>query len=289
MKRLFLYIYIMFRNFQLPTKSREILVSYSFFALALLIFILPDFDVIDKVGVQLFYLTFLNVIYLTYCLYNFDNSIKSLFLNKINLSFVFFLIISLISFFWSLNLTESFVKFSYWFNVYILFFLSSFFLRNISIYTLGYFVTFFLVAHLLIIFIDYYEIISNTTFSFQYANFLRGLASNKNISSALIIFCLPFSYISAIRLKNLFYSIFIFFISFCSFYFIFTLSARSVFVTIAVSCFFIFFFLLISFFKMKKTRFSHLVKPIIFLFYLPLILSYIFFNSSSGIDVILLL
>ena len=264
--------------------SKNRLLSFlpiSYFIILFLIFIFPNFGSIDNVGAQIFYLSVINTFYSVHLLFNYDNHFKNIFLSKINLSFLLFLFISLASFFWATNLTESVVKFSYWFNVYICFFLASFFFRHISLKVISLIITSFLLIHLSIVLSEYINIINNTVFTFEYANYLKGLASNKNISSALIFFCLPFVFISAISYKNYFYSIFIFILSLLSFYLIFASSSRSVFISLSVAIFFIFCFMLFLYFTKIKYDRKAFIKPIFILFFVPLLISYSVFNTVS--------
>lgn len=227
------------------------------------------------------YLTFINIIFLFYSIYSYSEYLKNIFYSKINISFILFLLVALFSFFWSVNLTESLVKFSYWINVYILFVLSCLYIFNISFRLISFLISIFLLIHLVLISMNYSIIVSETVFNFSYANYLKGLASNKNISSALILFCLPFTYYSAVKFKNILYRILVFFISIVSFYFIFSLSARSVFLSVSISTIFISLSLLFYFFKLNRREFLSILKSLSLLFYLPLISAYIIFNTSD--------
>ena len=261
--------------------SSESLISFSYFLFFSLIFIFPIFGSIDKVGAQIFYLSLINTFYFLHLLFNYKKYLKPFFFSKINISFILFLISCLISFFWSYNIIESVVKFSYWFNVYISFFISSILFRNLSLKYVSLLITAFAVIHLSLILSDYLNIINNTIFNFEYSNYLKGLASNKNISSALIFFSIPFLIISALYLKNYIYSTFIFILSFLSFYFILASSSRSVFIAVASSCVFIFIFYF--FIRIIKINFNYksFFKPIFIFFFIPLFSAYTIFNSTN--------
>jgi O-antigen ligase len=251
-----------------------------YFILLFIIFILPDFGVIDLVGSQLLFLTILNILSFSYLIFNNDYShFKKVLESKINIIFLLFLSTCFISLFWSFNINESIIKVSYLLNVYFLFLLSSYFLKSISLNFISLLFVFFLIFHLILLYSIYFEIINNNIFDFSYSNFLRGLAANKNIASSIILFSIPFLIISQSILKTKVYSFFIFILCFFSFYLILALSSRSVFIALILNITVYVLYIIYSYYN--TNFFKYHLKTIFSFYIIPFLLSLLLFNSSS--------
>lgn len=268
-------------NFLTLVKKNE---PFFFFVCLFSVFLLPSFFVVDIVGAHLFYFTIINTIFYIHLFFlknpN-ENLLKNLYRNKIFVALFLFNILNYISIIWAENINEAFIKSIYWTTVVLTYFLISYYSKNISIFKIGYIVLAFLLIHLSLIFINYTQILEQSSYNFSFSILLKGLASNKNIASSVIFLSLPFVLIVFKRLNNVFLKALLFLVAVLSFYFIFALSSRSVFIAIFSSVLLFIFSLLALYFFKKTNYIKGLISSVSVSYLIPLFIAYALFNLSS--------
>ena len=271
-------LFSFFKNESLASVS-----AYGYFISLFSIFILPDFNVVDLVGSNLLYLTIFNFLGLLSLFIFFDKEQFDVVLkSKLNLIFVSFIAVSLVSFLFAYNLNESVVKFSFWINIYFSFILSSYFFKYSSVKFISYLVLIFVTINIFLIYSEYFTMIENVQYSFNLSSYLRGLTGNKNIVSSVLLLSYFFLFYITSLTKNNYSKFFLWILSFLIFYAILALSSRSVFIA-TFFCIFIFCSYLV-FLKLKSAYtnfFKARFRLILIFFFLPLLLSYFFFNTLS--------
>lgn len=235
---------------------------------------------LDKVGFQWLYLSLLNIIMILYFLY--DNSKLNLipiFKIPVVYFFAIFLLWSLFSFSYAYNITESLLVFSRWFLVFI----------SIINVTLLFSLTdnrndLFLFILIVVLLGELYfsgstfiDIISITNYDFSYANLLKGVTGNKNITASVLCFKLPLLFYSFLRFKNFFFRSFIFCITTFTIILLFAISSRAMIISIFLIYIILFFYLFYAYFKSLHSLKD--LKIIVFSTFLPLILSVSIFQT----------
>ncbi len=235
---------------------------------------------LDKVGFQWLYLSVLNIFIVLYFLY--DNSkinLKPIFKIPVVYLFSSFLVWSLISFSYAFNITESLLVFSRWFlvfisiiNVTLLFSLTDF--RN----------DLFLIILIVVLLGELYfsgstfiDIISITNYDFSYANLLKGVTGNKNITASVLCFKLPLLFYSFKRFKNFFLRAFIFCVTIFNFLLLYAISSRAMIIAIFSIFLLLSIYLILSYFKSIHS--SKELKIIFFSTFFPLIVSISIFQA----------
>ena len=235
---------------------------------------------LDKVGFQWLYLSVLNIIMVLYFLYDSSKlNLKPIFKTPVVYFFASFLLWSLFSFLYAYNITESLLVFSRWFlvfisviNVTLLFSLSDF--RK----------DLFLVILLIVLLGELYfsgstflEIITITNYDFSYANLLKGVTGNKNITASVLCFKLPLLFYSFYRFKNFFLRIFIFCVTVFNFLVLYAISSRAMIIAIFSIFLILTIYLVSSYFKS-----IHSTKDLKIIFistFIPLIVSISIFQA----------
>lgn len=246
---------------------------------------------LDKVGFQWLYLSLLNIIFILFFFYKGNTfSFKYFFKNPIIFFFLLFLIWSLLSFFYAYNTTEFILVFSRWFLVFI---------SIINVTTLFYsyenrnqLFIFILISALIgeLYFSGstFLQIISLTNYDFSYANLLKGVTGNKNITASILCFKLPILFYSFYRYKNFFLRSFLFAITTFTIILLFAISSRAMIISIFAIYFLLFLYIIYSYFKSLHS--TSQLKLIVFSSLAPLILSVFIFQSvlpqNQNIDLI---
>lgn len=158
---------------------------FYFLLLLLLLFVgfIPGFGSIDKYGSQWLFLPFLNIFILLFTFFRSRYKFSNILGSNILLSFIFFLLISIISLFHSLNISESLIEIS---RLFILFStITSFYillnLLNLEFKSISLIFMIYLLAEITFF---YFKFFSNSS--------LLGSAANINILAFSILFKLPF-------------------------------------------------------------------------------------------------
>ena len=216
--------------------------------------LLPNFNSMDNIGSQWFYLSVINFIVLTYNLI-FQKSIDSFFkLDK-------WLLAPIILFFWgftgifnAVNTSEVIIESARYLNVFITFFNIYFLIKSIQSlnFIIGV-ILFFLVYEVSILFPKFYQ-------SYLENGFIRreqvgaGIAANINIATYSILLKLPFLFYAHLKSENKFIRNLLLLISFFSFLVISIFATRS-----AIICI-ILLLTIIGFIFLFKKRFFYLKK-----------------------------
>jgi len=233
-----------------------------FFLVAFLITgLLPTFGAIDKVGSQWLYLSLLNVIFFIFISFiPFDFKLKHFFSLSIVRTFVFFIIVIFISFFLSTNKASTIISISRWLTVFFSFFSFSILLANTKNFAIviSYILSIVLLFELFYIYSSYFEILSVTNYSYQYATYLKGVTGNKNVAASILALKIPFVlyalyYSKSLRLKVLLATIFIF-----GFYALLLVNSRTILLTLII-CTII--FVILSVFSKKFSLLKWLIIP----------------------------
>lgn len=265
----------------LKFKSSKVL-PFIFIIAYLSIFLLDNYGSVDKSISQWLFVSIINISALFFIFYyKFELKIfNGILKNKFIIIFSLFLFVSLLSSFFSFNLNESLIKITFWINfllsiIFITYFISAF---KLSLNSL---ITIFLLLFLLQLYYSldtYIQIISLTAYDFSYASLLKGVASNKNITSALFVFQLPILLFYLFKQKNIFFKFLISLFLFLFVLVIFLLSSRSAYISLVfVFCSSLIYFL-IDLFKTKRLNTSF------FFILIPFIISFVYFQSSNLIN-----
>lgn len=246
------------------------------------IFLLDNFGSVDKSISQWLFISIINLVSLVFIYLNRFNFkiFKAIIFNRFILIFFIFLIVSAFSSFYSYNLNESLIKLTFWTSFLLLIFLLTYFISAFKI-DFNLIIAIFILLYIIQLYYSldtYFQIISLTQYDFSYASLLKGVASNKNITSALFIFQLPILLYFLFKQKNLLLK---FSISASVFLFVLTvllLSSRSAYISLVLVFTCTLSYFIINSFKTKKINKS-------FLFILiPFIVSFAYFQSSNAIN-----
>ena len=246
---------------------------------------------LDKVGFQWLYLSVLNIFMTLYLIY--DNTklyLKPIFKIPVIYFFSFFLIWTLLSFFYSYNVSEALLVFSRWLLVFISVINATLLFSSIKIRN-----DLFLVILLIVLLGELYfsgstfiEIISITNYDFSYANLLKGVTGNKNITASVLCFKLPLLFYSYYRFKNFFFRVFIFCITIFNFLVLFAISSRAMIIAIFAIFLLLSVYIILSYFK--STHSISDLKIIFFSTFFPLVISVVIFQAvlpqNQNIDLI---
>ena len=249
----------------------------SYLILFLLIGFINSSQVVDIVGIQWFYLANLNGMFLLFVLYDKlfnDGKTHSFFKSSINLLYFLYFLTSCISLTYSINISVSIIALSKIFLI-----LSSLFIfheldifKKINLLNVSTLFSILLFVETFYSISGYFEVIKATEFEFSMASgFLKGIASNKNITSASIAFKLPFLFILLFNLKNRLLKILIFLTSILVFYNLILLSSRAILLSISLCVLFYLIIVTIEIVRSKTFFKRHLIN--IATFVLPILLS----------------
>ena len=248
--------------------------------------------VIDIVGAQWYYLSVVNSIGLSYVFAtkilrkNFD--VSSFFKNPQNTFYFLFFLFCVISITTSINLSVSLIAISKIFiSLSSLIILSQLkpFKNSTEFITILF--TIYLVFEVYLSLKGYFDISAVTEFKKSMAEiYMRGATGNKNITAASIAFKIPFAYLLVRKYTNIFTRGFLLFLLTASFFNLFLLSSRAIFVSYSCTLLFLFFGNLIISLKIKKSK-KHFLKTLI-VFISPIIISFWISNSLLTDDAVLL-
>lgn len=241
-------------------------------------------EVIDEIGIQWYYLSFLNLFFLTHLIYKrlkSKNLEINFFKNHLNLLYSLYFLSCLISVIWALNKTvsiDSLSKIAITLTSLIIFNELKVF-QKIKVYHVSIIFSVLLVLEVFFSLRGYFEIISLTDYENSMASdYLKGITGNKNITAASIAFKLPFVYYLLFNSKNIILKILTLIICAFTFFNLILLSARAVF--LSTSLFIAFFIIanLISSFRLKLNIKTFLKRVVVFI--LPLIGASLFAYNS---------
>ena len=257
---------------------------YIFYLLLILFYLgigqIYHLGAIDKAITQWVYLNVLNLITLITFFFVKPEKKLTRYLNRLEtILFALFIILLSISIIFADNKTESLLKLSRWLTIFTTTFSLVLIIDKLkpSLRLISVLVTISLIADMYFSLDAYFQFIKYSPYRFEFANFLKGVTGNKNITSASFIIRLPFTvYLVYIYRSNVFKSIFAL-ISATVVYLIFLLSARATFITLVLI------FLLGLIFELiqkNKSKINTLLFSLIFI--IPFTLSLVTVQSNSS-------
>ena len=253
-------------------------ISSLYFILIFLIIYVPDWEVIDIKSVQWYYLSIVNIIYLSFLLFKKDflGKIK----DPITLSFLALFIMSTISLLYSINRAESLTKLSDLFTLLSTLLISFYIIKSKLIQIKSILLIF--LCSLLIdvagVFYLYLQIIDITDYNFQLTGQIKAFYGNRNITSLAIAFKIPIAIYSSRYLNKNLLKGFTFILLCFAFYVLWLLSSRAIMLSTAVSLLVISVLLII-----KKIFFKNPISKDFKIFsnyFMPIIISIILFNLT---------
>ena len=256
-------------------------VAFVYCLVLILLTYLPNWDIIDAKATHWLVLGIINTLTLTY-IFLFSNNQSFKFLkNKIFQSFLIFFLISLISLIYAINPLEGITKATDLFSILTSLIIILYFVDNNSLSRnhLLYLILFSLTIDITLTSIQYFTITNRIDFTFEQSNLIRGMYGNKNIASVSIFLKMILSQVLLHSNKSIYLKYYVLALTTISFYALFLLSSRTVFLAMIVC---LAFFLIL--FLLKKTIYKHDVKKELFYslnILIPLLLSLIFLNLSS--------
>ena len=243
-------------------------------------------DVVDIVGIQWYYLSYLNILFFIIVIYNKikkrENQQELFFLkNPVNLLYFIYFLFCCFSLIFSINLSVSIIGLS---KIFISL-TSLFIIHELKIYNyikINHLALIFSLGLLIEVFMSlkgYFSLIEVTDFKFIMAEvYLKGLSGNKNITAASIAFKLPFLYYFIFKTRNKYLKALLLFASAVVYFNLFLLSSRAIFLSLFL-CFI--FFLTASIISMYLSKSNlKLFFQRIGIYILPILASGLYFYSS---------
>ena len=243
-------------------------------------------DVVDIVGIQWYYLSYLNILFFIIVIYNKikkrENQQELFFLkNPVNLLYFIYFLFCCFSLIFSINLSVSIIGLS---KIFISL-TSLFIIHELKIYNyikINHLALIFSLGLLIEVFMSlkgYFSLIEVTDFKFKMAEvYLKGLSGNKNITAASIAFKLPFLYYFIFKTRNKYLKALLLFASAVVYFNLFLLSSRAIFLSLFL-CFI--FFLIASIISMYLSKSNlKLFFQRIGIYILPILASGLYFYSS---------
>ena len=245
---------------------------------------------IDVIGNQWIYLSLINIFGIGYIfskkILSKAFSINSFFKNWQNIFYLFFFLICLLSLFNSINLYVSIVALSKIATILLTIFILSQldYKPKIDFNLLYCGFTALLLIEVIMSLQGYFNIIKQTDFElFMAGEYLKGVAGNKNITSASIAFKIPFAYLLFYSNKNILIRIVSITIITFSFFNLYLLSSRAILVSYSLSLIFMIIGYAILYSKTNHKKNIYVFKKI-FVLLLPIILSYLYFEKNINDD-----
>lgn len=242
-----------------------------------------DFGAIDMKAPQWFSLSIINGIFLLIFLIKSPkvDIIKEISSNLFLKYFSLFFLAASISTLVALNKIESLVRLTDFFTILITIILSTFILSKKYI-KVNFLIVLFTISLILDVFacLNLYRILTaNSDYNYNLANEIRGFYGNKNITAAALAFKIPFALQLFFNKKKFYIKFLLLILILLAFFVIFLLTARAVFVSIALCGIFLLVSSAIGYFLHKN---FHYLKPLAYI--APLLLALTFFNLVEGND-----
>ena len=258
-------------------------ILYIYISFLSLVGFVPYFGSIDIIAPQWFYLSLVNLFVSPFILSKkiFYNHYL-VFLNKITLPYLIFILTAVVSLFFSLNLSLSLVEISRIFIVFISIYYVTFLLSNSDFNFLRLSLIISFVLFLEVLFSFYPLIVFLTQFpisELDVANLsanLKGVSGNVNVLSADIVFKLGFLFYLFFKSKNIYLKLSSSLLLILSFLLIFLLASRTAFISL---CLISLLFLFHAFFSSNISKY----KSLLFISLIPIsILLYSLFPSNNN-------
>ncbi len=251
-------------------------------------------NVIDVVGIQWYYLSYLNIFFLGFTLLkrliqNRKENNISFFSNPLIILYLIFFLFCSLSLSFSINHSVSIIALSKLSITLISLFLFEELqiFKNFNINQLSILFSTYLLIEVFLSIKPFFEIIQVTDYDFSMADqFLRGAAANKNITSASIAFKIPFIYFLIFKYKNIFLRILLLIICTTAFFNLIILSSRAIILSVTIFSFFYFTGSIIS--SLISNYNSKSILKNLFIFFIPIVMALgisntLFKNESTNI------
>lgn len=246
-----------FKNYDFKPFKSIYLIGVALISIYMLCQIFPPLWVLDSTTLKHFFFAILNVFSIAFLIYYISKSgnyiPNSMFKNKISYAWLFLLFMMILSFFQSMNISESIVTINRWVIVYLMFIYFSIFLdkKPSIINTLVNLAIIISIINILWCIIGYYYV--GAYINPRKNLMINGFYGNKNIFAAAILFKLPFLYYAFFFRKNIikWLSLFLVFgLTLC----LVILSARTSFLGLILQLILLGVYTLFLFFRFKKSK-----------------------------------
>mgnify|MGYP002870292926 CR=1 FL=1 len=253
--------------------------SVVYFSLIFLIIYVPDWQVIDMKSVQWYYLSIVNLIFISFFFLKTPDILKKV-RDPIILSLFSLFIISAISVAWALNKVEAVVRLTDLFTMLVTLLLSVYIVSN-KLISLKYLLVLFLISlsfDAFGVFYLYIQVLEISTFNYEFTDDIRAYYGNRNITSIAIAMKIPIVLYGLKHFKNYFLRAYSLIIVTLSFYILLLLSSRAIMLSTIITIIMAFLLLVL-----KKTVYNQKIKNDfkLFRFYLaPIIIAVVIFNFA---------
>lgn len=261
-------------------------ILYIYISLLSLVGFVPYFGSIDIIGPQWFYLSLINLFVSPFILS------KKIFykhylvlINKISLPYLIFILFTILSLFFSLNLSLSLVEISRVFIVFISIYYVSFLLLNSNFNFTNLSLIVSSILFLEVLYSFYPLIVYLTQFPISELNVtnlssnLKGVSGNVNVLSANIVFKLGFLFFLFFKSKNIYLKLSSSFLLTFSYLLIFLLASRTAFISLCLISFLFFFH---GIFSSNISKYKSLT--FIFLISISIALTSLFPSSTGSVS-----
>jgi O-antigen ligase len=242
------------------------------------IFTFPSTDVLDINSWRLLIFSAINTISLAYIFFNNDLSDSFLYAlkSKIGISIAAFIVWGLSSYFYALNQNEVIIRSMTFVNFYVSFLTLYTFVtfNKFKPITIAIFISLVVGCQLLLSYNALYDITRVRPYDFSFNNFLVGIFPNRNITSAMYLFQLPFVLYVFVSSKFKSLKLFSAILSFLLLNMVFLMGSRTAYVILTAVCLAFF----ISFIVLKNNELRSYFK----IYFIVLIAALLFSTFSLG-------
>ena len=249
----------------------------------------PYFDAIDQIGPQWLLLNVFNLILILFVLIKRPKAsiIIEIFRQPVNLSFLFFILWGLGSYFYAINPNEVIVVFSILLNLFTSLILVYWIIKKYSINFLqiSILMSIFLTIEVFFSMYQYIQLISIRPYDVSQTSFIRGVTGNKNITSASIAVKIPFLLFTLWQFKNRLSRFFLFFLLFISYYNLILLSSRAVYISLLALNTVLIIFCLIRKTPDKMIDFKQKILPVFGVFIFSLLFSFLILGKQNSASI----
>lgn len=242
------------------------------------IFTFPSTDVLDINSWRLLMFSVINTISLAYIFFNNDLSDSFLYAlkSKIGISIAAFIVWGLSSYFYALNQNEVIIRSMTFVNFYVSFLTLYTFItfNKFKPITIAIFISLVVGCQLLLSYNALYDITRVRPYDFSFNNFLVGVFPNRNITSAMYLFQLPFVLYVFVLSKFKSLKLFSAILSFLLLNMVFLMGSRTAYVILTAVCLAFF----ISFIVLKNNELRSYFK----IYFIVLIAALLFSTFSLG-------
>ena len=254
-------------------------ISSLYYIFLFLVIYTSSSEPIDLKGGQWLTLSIVNAIFIGIILIKGKKiTLNNLVVNPFLKYFGIFFIVASISSLWAINQIESLVRLTDLFTILSTLLITTYFYISkevnvkliLSLFSISLFLDLYATVS------QYLAITGGGDFDFSEANNIRGFYGNKNITAAAIAFKIPLVIYLSLNLKSKLIKPVLFLLVTVAFFSIYLISARAVFVSLALSVIFLVILYIYSLYR-KKRHVNYILA-----FVIPLLISLAFFNVIEG-------